>query len=76
MNVEDHVAWWKDYLKDLPGARIVDAGATVDDGEAWPYLVVQLPGFDETHKIEVSRDEEGNGPGFLFGVPEVKVVET
>jgi len=37
-------------------------------GERWPLLHFRKP--DGVHfEVEVSQDPEGNGPGFLFGLP-------
>ena len=46
----------------------------VNDGENdWPHFTVTFPAshpIDSTVTVEVSRDSEGNGPGFLFIGPE------
>lgn len=60
-----------EYMSPLVGTRIVAAGGFLEDGETWPYFDVQLDG-GLTYRIEVSRDTEGNGPGFLFGLPQVE----
>lgn len=52
------------YYAVLKGAVIVD----VDGGAEFPRLVVKTTQGEELI-VEVSRDEEGNGPGFLFGLP-------
>jgi hypothetical protein len=39
-----------------------------DWAEDWPQLTFMNANGD-TMVIEVARDEEGNGPGFLFGLP-------
>lgn len=56
-------AWMKKYLKPLVGKKIVEVGETK---EGYPFFKL-----NDGTKIEVSRDEEGNGPGFLFGLPMV-----
>lgn len=60
------------YLQPLVGATIEKVEAHVDEdddfGEAWPRIYVTLPGEKEQRMLEVSRDEEGNGPGFIFGL--------
>jgi hypothetical protein len=40
----------------------------VDGGAEFPAFTVKTPS-GETFVVEVSRDPEGNGPGFLFGLP-------
>lgn len=52
----------KKYMKALEGKKIVKTGVNRD---GFPFFVLE----DGT-KCEISRDEEGNGPGFLFGLPE------
>jgi len=54
-----------DSLKAVIGAKIVSAG-TKDD---FPFFVLEHPTLGK-FTIEVSQDEEGNGPGFLFGLPD------
>jgi len=56
--------WLKKYLKPLVGRKITKV-AVSEDG--FPQIIL-----DDGTKLEVSRDEEGNGPGFLFGLPQVK----
>lgn len=53
------------YYSALAGRRIVRAGVKKEDGEEWPFFIL-----DNGWRIEVSRDGEGNGPGFLFGLPD------
>jgi hypothetical protein len=56
--------WMKKYLKPLEGRTIKETGI----GEnGFPFFVL-----DNGNKIEVSSDGEGNGPGFLFGLPRPK----
>ena len=56
--------WLKKYMKGLEGRKIVKTGV---NSEGFPFFVL-----DNKAKIEVSQDEEGNGPGFLFGLPDPK----
>jgi len=61
--------WNKAYYGQLVGAKIVSLTIAVDEemGEFWPTFEVVLR--DGTKRsIELSMDEEGNGPGFLFGL--------
>jgi hypothetical protein len=51
----------------LAGATVLHAGGDLYDrtGDHFPYLALMLPD-GTTVKCEISRDEEGNGPGWLF----------
>ena len=63
-------SWMRKYMAALVGGRITQAGVTKD---GWPYfnVSVRVPGMGEvSFKVEVSQDPEGNGPGFLFGLPD------
>lgn len=62
------------YLKPLVGARITSVNAHIDrhgefpTGDVWPIIRATLK--DGTRvKLEISSDEEGNGSGFVFGLP-------
>lgn len=62
-------SWLEAYLKPLVGAEIVSVG-TFDDGAGlWPVLNVKTKD-GQTVKLEISQDEEGNGPGFIYGLPD------
>lgn len=54
-------AWLKKYIKPLEGRTIKKTGVSKD---GFPFFVL-----DNGVRCEISRDEEGNGPGFLFGLP-------
>jgi hypothetical protein len=60
----DSKRWTVRYLNSLVGHTIDRVGVT-DDG--FPFFKL-----DDGTVVEVSRDSEGNGPGFLFGLPEPK----
>jgi len=60
----DSKRWMVRYLCGLVGKTINRIG--VND-EGFPYFEL-----DDGTVVEVSRDSEGNGPGFLFGLPEPK----
>lgn len=53
--------WMKIYLSHMIDKKIVKVGVTKD---GFPFFLL-----DDGTKVEVSKDEEGNGPGFLFGLP-------
>lgn len=69
---EAEVTFLSRYYGQLKGATIVDVLAGIDDSmghvEVWPTLKIRLASGDEV-QVEVSRDPEGNGPGFLMGLP-------
>jgi len=68
MHIHPHQRkFFEDYYKILEGGRIVKTGVK-DDG--FPYLVVEKEG--ERFECDISQDPEGNGPGFLFGLPTPK----
>ncbi len=63
-------AWTKKYMAPLVGSKIVGVGVTED---GFPFITVEATeknGFSGL--LEISRDTEGNGPGFIFGLPEPK----
>lgn len=77
--------FFNEYYGFLVGATCTKAeiGPPDDEGDEWPKLtfakVLDAPltldgtryikGEQVTFEVEVSRDEEGNGPGFLYGLP-------
>ena len=56
------------YLKPLEGAVITGTSTLLEDDQVWPVLTVKTKD-GQTLKLEISQDEEGNGPGFIFGLP-------
>lgn len=66
-HVEKVLPFWQNEWADLIGATITGIEATSDGGDdyLWPTLVVSTPD-GKTLKVEVSMDEEANGPGYLF----------
>ena len=56
--------WAERYYAGLKGFTVEETGLGSDN---FPYLIMRKG--EEVLKIEVSQDEEGNGPGFLFGLP-------
>ena len=67
--------WMIDYLTPAVGCTIIEIGVGEDEEgeEGYPYLKLRKPATAtaeaEEYTLEVSRDEEGNGPGYLFGLP-------
>ena len=78
--------WMKAYLKPLEGLTVTKV--TLDE-EDFPVITLKVPKGhtwvndngetckwgDKEIEISVSCDEEGNGPGFLFGLPMPKLKE-
>ncbi len=64
---QEHTFYEK-YYAALKGATIVGTRVELQDGQCWPVIKVRMDNGDEL-ELEVSRDSEGNGPGFLFGLP-------
>lgn len=63
--------FWTMYYSSLEGAKIIKfvemREGEYGEGEFPVFLVKFADGsIDE---IEISRDEEGNGGGFIFGLP-------
>ena len=57
-------AFYARYYKQLEGAKIVRFYGMA---EGFPTFEVELPNC-QIIKIEISRDPEGNGGGFIFGL--------
>lgn len=65
------------YYKTLVGLTITDIAVLPDlddDGNGNPWgdnwLVIQaVDRKGNSYRLEVSQDPEGNGPGFIFGLP-------
>jgi hypothetical protein len=58
-------AFYNRYYKQLEGAKIVRYYG-MSEGE-FPTFEVELSNY-QIIKIEISRDPEGNGGGFVFGL--------
>ena len=74
--IEKEEKWAKGYYSQLIGYTItqvkVEAEMFGGMGEVWTRLVAEkkLPdGTTDRLYLELSQDPEGNGPGFLFGLP-------
>lgn len=63
------IKFYADYFGQLVGAEILGFKMAVDpdEGDYWPTFLVKLKS-GEMVEIELSQDEEGNGPGFIFGL--------
>ena len=70
---DDTKKFWQKYYGALEGATIVKFNGMNEEGADWendafPSFTVKFAD-GSLGVIEVSRDEEGNGGGFLFGLP-------
>ena len=63
--------FWEDYYGQLVGGVVKGFGVVEEEDGYWTCFIVKLITGEEV-QIEVSQDPEGNGPGFLFGLPKVK----
>jgi hypothetical protein len=52
--------WLVDLCKALEGRTIKQFGYVIQNGEAWPTLLL-----DDGSQVAIERDDEGNGPGVL-----------
>lgn len=64
--------YYNKYYGQLVGATIESAGVVAEDEfgsvNFWPTIHIVTPDGQKL-VLEVSQDPEGNGPGFLFGLP-------
>lgn len=69
--------WNEGYYSQLNGAKIVRFMGTLEDefgGTGFPQFEILLSDGTQT-TLEVSQDPEGNGGGFLFGLPDYTLPE-
>jgi len=62
--------FWNQYYGSLKGATILsfDGMNEADFGDGFPMFTVRFA-TGEVGQIEISQDPEGNGGGFVFGLP-------
>lgn len=72
--------WCEAYYGQLVGATILEIEVTTEDDDELYGMVPQVwtkihcrAADGERFTLEISSDEEGNEPGFLFGLPVVSV---
>jgi len=69
------INYYKGYYSQLIGAKVVGFEMYYDEeddygfAEGWPVLLFEKDG--QQIRCEISKDEEGNGPGFMFGLNHV-----
>lgn len=62
------------YYSFLKDARIVSVEIFQDDmfngpDKNWPVITIEKDG--SFYELQISKDSEGNGPGYIFGIPNV-----
>jgi hypothetical protein len=67
--------WKLKYYSQLKGATILNVEVFEDDlysgfDANWPVFIIKLADGSTT-ELQLSSDEEGNAPGFMFGLPRV-----
>lgn len=68
--------WKLKYYFFLKGAKILNVEVFEDDsfdGPSRNWVVITIEKDGIRYELQPSRDEEGNGPGFIFGLPHVQV---
>lgn len=68
--------WKLKYYSFLKGAKILNVEIFEDDsfdGPSRNWVVITIEKDGIKYELQPSRDEEGNGPGFIFGLPHVQV---
>ena len=71
---QQDIDFYTRYYTQLVGAKITGFKLVqdeYDDHTMWPTFTAKKG--NDTFTIEVSQDPEGNGEGFLFGLPDVVV---
>ena len=67
--MQERTEFYRRYYGVLVGYQVDSVALAQDEGGAlWPTLTMTKQGSPDL-EVEVSRDEEGNGPGFLLGLP-------
>lgn len=61
MTTRDRYGWLRKYIEQLKGRTIVATGV---NEEGFPLLIL-----DNGVQVSIARDEEGNGPGWIEGLP-------
>jgi catechol 2,3-dioxygenase-like lactoylglutathione lyase family enzyme len=76
-DAKEAVRFYERYFGALEGATISNVRMRKDeffgDDQWWPTFDVTLADGTKLEGVQISQDEEGNGPGFLFGLPEVRL---
>lgn len=73
---QKELAWAKGYYSQIIGFTVIDVVVHNEENEVWTSLICEKTmsdGTKEKFSLEISQDPEGNGPGFLFGLPSFMV---
>lgn len=58
--------YWNEMLSHIKNMTVIEAvGATDDEGNVWPVIVL-ADSANNVFQLEISSDEEGNGPGHIY----------
>lgn len=57
-------------LEMLVGGTIVSVDTQAEDEEWQQWPIIRVKKDDIEYELMVSRDDEGNGPGTIFGLPD------
>lgn len=62
--------WYSRHYGQLAGATIIQTIIEIDEefGDLWPVFKIKLADGREL-EIQIQADPEGNGPGFISGLP-------
>lgn len=72
IRTQSDAAWYTKYFSQLVGAEVTgfEMRHDVDFDDYWPTFKVKLKDGSQM-ELELSQDEEGNGPGWLSGLPNI-----
>ena len=73
---QEEIDFYIRYYSQLVGAIITGFTMVPDEYEdhiIWPTFTAQKG--KETFTLEISQDPEGNGEGFIFGLPDVRPIK-
>lgn len=65
----DSLAYFSRHYQPLVGARIRSVELINNGGDIYPVLVAELKD-GRVARLTITADPEGNGPGYIDGVPE------
>ena len=73
---QQEIDFYTRYYCQLVGATITEFNLVQDEYEdhiMWPTFTAKKG--KNTFTLEISQDPEGNGEGFIFGLPDVSPIE-